>query len=232
MTTKKTKYSDLFKNVYYDKKNDLILYEYNDILQLDNGKEITHKNIKFKKAAINNYILNYLNSYNIPTNYVGILKRNIISFENFELLPICVKVINTVNKRIAKIFNLVEGSNLPFPIYEIYLNKDKQNIITESHILALNICNVNDAKAIVKIASKVNAVLKVFFERRNVILNEMICYFGVNDNKYFVVDDFTPISLRVTPLHQNELKFNPSKILKENYLLEYFDYFYNLILTK
>ncbi len=223
--------NSISKTILFEKKSNTVYYEYCDKLELDNNSMVTIKGAKFKLAAINNYILNYLTSYNISTNYIGIIKRNTLSFEKFELLPVCIKVINTVNKRIAKIFNLVEGTSIPFPVYEIYLVSDKNNLITESHLISLNICSVNDIKSITRIASKVNAVLKVFFERRNIVLNEMFCYFGKNEDKYFVVDDFTPLSLKVTPIHQNILKFNTSRIIKETHMNEYLEFFYNLITT-
>lgn len=231
MTQKKILYSNTSKDIYIEKKKNTVYYDYNDNIELDNNKIISIKGAKFKLAAINNFILSYLNSYNISTNYIGIIKRNIITFEQFELLPICIKIINTVNKKIGKIFNLVEGTNIPFPIYEIYLLNDKNNLVTESHLISLNICSVNDIKTVTRIASKVNAVLKVFFERRNALLNEMICYFGKYEDKYFVIDDFTPLSVRITPIYQNILNFNTLKITKDTHMEEYIEFFYKLITT-
>ena len=60
--------------------------------------------------------------------------------------------------------------------------------------------------------SKINAVLKSFFERRNLLLAEVCCIFGKNDEKIFLIGDFTPKSLKILPLDQESKWSDPYKL--------------------
>jgi len=74
----------------------------------------------------------------------------------------------------------------------------------------------------------VNAVLKAFFERRNETVAEVICSFGKYENKIFLVDDFTPMSLKVFPNGDNKKWSNPYKLTTSGEMRKYTDYLFNI----
>jgi phosphoribosylaminoimidazole-succinocarboxamide synthase len=77
--------------------------------------------------------------------------------------------------------------------------------------------------------SKINAVLKSFFERRNSLLAEVTCHFGKSEDKIFLVDDFTPASLKVLPLNQNDRYPDPYKFGTSAEIKQYTDHLFNLM---
>lgn len=229
MAKRKIIYSDTSKIITLDNKSNNIIYEFTNECLTDTKKVYTDKNLKYRLANISNFFFNYVNNYNVPTGYLGIIKRNVVSFDEHERLPISVKIVNRLNKKIAKIFQLMEGYNLSVPIYEYYYGDDKSNYVNDSHLVSLNICSNQDLKLIERLCSKLNAVMKFFFERRNAQLAEMQCYFGKKDDKIFIVDDFTPLSIRVFPLNITNTKFNPLRLNSDKDMNGYLEYFQTLI---
>ena len=67
-------------------------------------------------------------------------------------------------------------------------------------------------KLIIRICSKINAVLKSFFERRNEILAEISCHFGKHEDKVLLIGDFSPASLKFFPKDDSVKWVNPYKL--------------------
>ncbi len=85
-------------------------------------------------------------------------------------------------------------------------------------------------KLINRICSKVNAVLKSFFERRNFCLAEVTLGFGKHEDKIFLVDDFTPRSLKIIPSDKESKKYlDPYKLDTAAEVKNYTDHLLNLM---
>lgn len=83
-------------------------------------------------------------------------------------------------------------------------------------------------KIIYRICSKVNAVLKSFFERRNELLAEVSCFFGKADSKIFLVNDMTPNSIKLIPAIKENKWINPYKISTPAEIKKYTDVLFNM----
>ncbi len=202
---------------------------YSDFFAENSDKKIKGKDLGEKFAAINSFFLEYLKGYHIPTAYIRSQDKNSLKFIKHELFPFVVKIVNTVDKRTAKIFDRNEGDLLNLPIYEIHYGEDKDSLISESHLIAFDLCTTEEIKLINRICSKVNAVLKSFFERRNEILAEFTCYFGKNEDKLLLVNDFTPRSLIILPADKDEKFVDPYKITTSNEAKKYTEHLFNLM---
>ncbi len=215
---------EVSKKIFFFEEDNIICQIYTDHIQL-NKNEVSINGLGEKLKIINAFFLDYLNAYNVPTGYKSLSDEGII-FQKHNRYPFCIKIQNNVDRNNAKIFGLKEGNPLQTSIMEILYNSVHN--ITDSHILAFDICPFEDIKIIRRICSKVNVVLKSFFERRNLALSEVCCYFGNDENKIFLVDDFTPLSIKLKPV-SNGLFKDPYKNKSAQDISAYTEFFLNLI---
>jgi phosphoribosylaminoimidazole-succinocarboxamide synthase len=193
------------------------------------GKEIKPKDFGQKSAQLNVFFLDYLKEFHIPTAFVNRNSANSILNLKHRRIPFSIKILNTLDKRTAKIFNHKEGEILNLPIFEYHYGGNKDSIITESHIVAFDLCSIEDLRLMTRICSKINAVLRSFFERRNLILSELSCVFGKNSDKFFLVEDFSPQSLKVISLDKNLKLPDPYKLTTPSDVKKYSDFLINLL---
>jgi phosphoribosylaminoimidazole-succinocarboxamide synthase len=208
-------------------EQDTIVIEYPDYIEENSSKKIKCKNLGEKFAHINSFIFDYLKGYHIPVAFLKPGGHTALLFHKYDKFPFSVKILNTADKRIARIFSVKESTPLNIPIFEYHYGNGRDSCISENHLLSFDICSMEDLKLVNRICSKVNAVLKSFFERRNSSLIEITCYFGKSDDKVMVIDDFTPKSLKVMPVGEDH-NLDPHKFSSANEIKKYTDYLFNL----
>lgn len=223
-------YEDLLKkeNPVTDQPAQLI--EYHDYYSNGNDK-IKCKNLGEKFASINSYFLEFLREYHIPGAFLKLEGKNSLLLQKHEKFPFSVRILNIIDKRTSKIFDKKEFDSLMLPIFEFHHGNGKDSLISESHLIAFDLCNIEEIKIINRICSKINAVLKSFFERRNFLLAEVTCYFGKNEDKIFLIDDFTPPSLKVIPINKDNHFVDPYKFGTASEIKQYTDHLFNLMST-
>ncbi|MGD1007251.1 MAG: phosphoribosylaminoimidazolesuccinocarboxamide synthase [Ignavibacteriaceae bacterium] len=216
------------KDLFLDEK-DYFIIEYFDFLSVNGDKKVKIKSLGEKFASINSFFFEYLKEYHIPVAFVKNHNKTSLKFIKYKKFPFSIKILNIVDKRTAKIFNKKEGELLSLPVFEIHLGDGKDSLISESHLLAFDLCSTEDFKIINRICSKVNAVLKSFFERRGFLMAETKCSFGKFEEKIFIVDDFTPLSLKVIPLTKDNKGIDPYKFTTSAEIRHYTEHLYNLM---
>jgi phosphoribosylaminoimidazole-succinocarboxamide synthase len=216
------------KDMILDAK-DYFIIEYFDFLSMDGGKKVKIKSLGEKFASINSFFFEYLKEYHIPAAFVKNHDKSSLKFIKFKKFPFSIKILNIVDKRTSKIFNRKEGELLSIPVFEIHLSDCKDSLISESHLLAFDLCPTEDFKIIIRICSKINAVLKSFFERRGYLMAETKCNFGKYEDKIFVVDDFTPRSLKIIPLDKDSKGIDPYKFRTAAEIKHYTEHLYNMM---
>lgn len=221
-------FNDTVKSVVeYD--NHSILHQFSDTFSENGGPTIKCKGLGEKFVTINSFFLDYLKEYHLPVAFLKVQNKNSLRYFRHEKFQFYVKVLNICDKRTAKIFNKKEGALLSLPIYEYHFCNGKDSMISESHIVAFNLCSLDEILVINRICSKVNAVLKSFFERRNSTLGEVCCLFGKTENKIFLIDDFTPSSLKVIVNNKNHKSIDPYKLNSAPVLKNYTDLLQNFL---
>jgi len=208
-----------------------LLIEYPDFIIDEGNKKIRAKGLGEKFAAINSFFMDYLKEYHIPSSFVKNQSKSVLKHMSFEKLNFYIKILNVIDKRTAKIFAKKELEPLNIPIFEYHNNNGKDSLVSESHLIAFDFCNYEDLKLIGRICSKVNAVLKSFFERRNEILAEFKCYFGKHEDKIYVIEDFTPKSIKTFPIEKNNKSLDPYKLTTPKQLRKYTDHLFKLTST-
>lgn len=208
-----------------------IQIEFLDTVIIDKTK-LKIKDIGKKVTDLSTYFFEYLTGYQVPTAYVKRDAENIIKYVNYSEYPFIVKILNHSDKRIAKIFGIKENVELKLPVYEFRYGEAKDNIINESHLLSFDLCNSEDMKVILRISSKINAVLKSFFERRNEILTELDLRFAKFQDKIHLSGDFSPFVIKVYPVEQTSKWIDPNRMKTAAEIKKYTEFLHNIVSPK
>ncbi len=225
----RTLYEELHKKDLPLDTAEYFIYEYSDYYNDGSEKKIKSKDLGEKFASINAFFFDYLKEYHIPASFVKLIEKNSLKFIKNQQFPFLVKVLNITDKRTAKIFGDKEGKVLNLPLYEFHYGESRDSLISESHLISYSLCTNDELKLINRMCSKINAVLKSFFERRNLLLAEVCCIFGKNDEKIFLIGDFTPKSLKILPLDQESKWSDPYKLTNSSQIKNYTNQLYNLM---
>jgi phosphoribosylaminoimidazole-succinocarboxamide synthase len=208
------------------------LIEFEDIFYISTQKKVKIKDFGKKVASTNAFFFDYLKEYHIPTSFHLKDSDNSLKFQSSKEYPFRIKILNCADKRNAKIFKLKEGSELNLPIQEFHFGYEKESVVCESHLISFDLCSVEDLKLISRICSKINAVLKSFFERRNEIMAEISLYFGKIGDKVFLIGDFSPSSLKIFPKDETTKWINPYKLNKTSEVKKYTDHLFSIASVK
>jgi len=204
------------------------LIEYHDSYIISDDKKVKVKDIGKKVALTNAFFFDYLKEYHIPTAFLRKDGESALKFSTYQEYAFRIKILNTADKRNSKIFGMKEGTTLNLPIFEFHYGCGKESLISESHLIAFDLCNPEDMKLITRICSKINAVLKSFFERRNEILAEVCCHFGKHEDKVTLIGDFSPASLKIFPKDESVKWTNPYKLSTAAEVKKYTEHLFNI----
>lgn len=199
-----------------------------DFISNGKSKKIKCKDLGKNFAQINMYFLDYLKKYHVPVASVKLVDENIIKYLRYTEIEFSVRILNYVDKRTSKIFKKKENEILDLPVYEYHYGNESKNLVSESHLISFNLINFEKLKIINRICSKVNAVLRSYFERRGKFLGEVTCTFGEHTNKIYLVNDFTPISLKILNLNKDNNSIDPYKLDTPSSVRKYTDFIFNL----
>jgi len=214
-------------DIPFDEGNYQII-EYLDNYQIADGKKVKVKDLGKKVALTNAFFFDYLKEYHIPTTFLRKDGENSLKFTTYQEYPFRIKILNSANKRNAKIFGMKEGSELNLPVFEFHYGCGKESVISESHLISFDLCSPEDMKLITRICSKINAVLKSFFDRRNEILAEVCCHFGKHEEKVFFIGDFSPASIKIFPKDESVKWTNPYKLSSAAEVKRYTEHLFNI----
>ncbi|MDH3267755.1 MAG: hypothetical protein OEM46_02755 [Ignavibacteria bacterium] len=209
-------------------QQDFRLAEYYDYFITQKNNKVTTKNLGEKTALLNKYFFEYIKEYNIPCAYIKKEDKRKLQFLKFDEFPFRIKIINSADARTAKIFSIKAGSLLQLPILEYHYGDLKDSVITESHIISFNLCLYDELKIINRLCSKINAIVKSFFERRGLLLLELTCMFGKFESKIFLIDDFSPLSIKISSGKTEEKLPDPYKIETAAQMKKYSDFLLKL----
>lgn len=214
------------KNLPFDEHNYQII-EYDDYFYTERNKKVRVKDLGKKFSSINSFFYDYLKEYNIPCAYIKKTGNKSLLFVKYTPLSFTVKVLNSADKRISKIFSVKQGENLALPVIEYHFGNSKDSIISESHLISFNLCTYDDLKFINRLCSKINAVLRSFFERREETIAEFSCNFGKYEGKVYLTKDFSPLSLKIYRLNEDGKLPDPYKLETAGQMSKYTDHLYN-----
>lgn len=218
----------LKKDLPFDNQNYQI-FEYADLFHINSQKKVKIKDFGEKITKINSFFHDYLKEFHIPTAFIKKDDSVSLKFVKYDALPFQIKILNSADKRTAKIFSLKEGSPLELPVFEYHYRNHNDSLMSESHVIAFNMCNSEDLKMINRICSKINAVMKSFFERRNISMGELTCCFGKFEEKVYLTGSFSPDSLKLIPTAPNKKWKDAYKLTSASEIKYYTDQILNYL---
>jgi phosphoribosylaminoimidazole-succinocarboxamide synthase len=193
-------YEGKAKKLYATKDEQLLIQEFKDDLVIEHGKRKT----KFKgKGGINNafsvFMFEYLENYHIPTHFQKKLKKSTMIVKRMEMIPIEVAVRNLAAGAMCRRYNLEDGHQLDYPVIEHFLKDDSLSdpLVNDYHCFAFGLTTPDEMHAINRLASKVNAILRSFFQRRGIVLVDIKMEFGKQDGQIKLADEVSPDVMRL-----------------------------------
>ena len=214
-------------NLPFDEQN-YIMVGYPDHFISSQNKKIHVKNLGEIFAGINSFFYEYLKEYHIPCAFIKNHNKNSLVFLKFKQLPFFIKILNAADKRTSKIFSIKEGKPLELPVFEYHYGNYRDSVVSESHLISFDLCSNEDLKLISRISSKINAVIKAFFERRNEMVAEIVCSFGKYEGKLYLIDDFSPLSLKVFPNGNANKWSNPYQLHTSSEMRRYSNFLFDI----
>lgn len=193
-------YEGSAKRLYQTDRADLIVQEFNDEATTFNGKKRAKiKNKGIVSNQISSFLFEYLHGYHIPTHFVQQLSDYAMLVKRLEIIPIQVVIRNTAAGTLCTQYGMKEGLDLPHPIFEHYLKLDRSErpLLNEYHVFAIGLATPEELKLLNRMASKVNVVLKSFFERRGIRLVDCRLEFGRHNGQILLGDEISPDTCRL-----------------------------------
>jgi phosphoribosylaminoimidazole-succinocarboxamide synthase len=202
MTSKKKKkiYEGKAKALYETANPDQLVQEFKDDATAFNGtKKGRIKNKGAINCKISSHLFRYLESFNVPTHFISEGGENEMLIRRLHMIPLEVVMRNIAAGSLVKRGGMKEGQALDKPVLEYYLKDDAQKdpLIEVSYILANNLATPDELRIIGRLTSKVNAVLKSFFERRGLQLVDFKVEYGRVKNKILLADEISPDTCRL-----------------------------------
>jgi phosphoribosylaminoimidazole-succinocarboxamide synthase len=212
-------------NILFDTQNYQVI-EYDDYFYSNKNKKVRVRDLGKRFASINSFFFEYLKEYNIPCAYIKKTGDKSLLFVKHSPLSFKVKILNSADKRISKIFDIKRGEELTLPVIEYHYGDGKDSVISESHLIAFNLCTYDDLKFINRLCSKINAVVKSFFERREENIAEFSCSFGKYEGRVYLIDDFSSRSLKIFRNNEDGKFPDPYKLETAGQMNMYTDHLY------
>lgn len=218
------KAQDLFvegesKKLLKGDQEDQLVMEFLDTVPTDAKKKLTVRGKKLINTKISGYFFEYLLSYNVPTHYIKKIDDKSLLVKKLQMIPVELIIWNIATNGLSKRLGLVDGTTLESPVLEFYLKNEKLKnpLINEYHAYALGLCDRNDMSAILRIATKTNAVLRSFFQRKNLILVNFKLEFGKLGGQIILGDEITPDTFTVWgQIEENKIDKKGFVIIPEN----------------
>ncbi len=181
------------KILYSLPQDDILLVEFRPEVGVDGKKVFKIKSRPRIAVELQAFIFAYLETYQIPTHFFS-QNGSELFVKRLNIIPVEVTVRNFASQSFAKRFKHFKvKQQLEFPIFEYLLKDDAGEFFaTETHLYALQILTPDEFRTINRLASKIDAVMKSFFERRGFTLVDITMKFGKYKGVIMLGDEISP----------------------------------------
>jgi phosphoribosylaminoimidazole-succinocarboxamide synthase len=186
------------KILYSLPQDDILLTEFRQEIAVDGKKTFRVKDRPKIASELQAFIYAYLETYQIPTHFFSQSGGELL-IKRLNIIPLDVTVRNMASQAFAKRFKHFKSQQqLDFPIFEYVLRDDSgEFFVNDTHLYALQVLSPEDFRTISRLASKIDAVLKSFFERRGFTLVDITMRFGKYKGMIMLGDEISPENLTV-----------------------------------
>ncbi|MDH7516729.1 MAG: phosphoribosylaminoimidazolesuccinocarboxamide synthase [Bacteroidota bacterium] len=153
------------------------------------------------------HVFQYLQSFRIPTHFQRRYDQDRLLVGKLDMIPLAIVVRNIAAGSLCTRFDVPEGWELEVPVIElIYRNNQlKYPLVNETHLLAFGVSTPEEIRTTMRIATKTNAVLRSFMERRKLRLVDIWLEFGRRNGEILLGDAIVPDTMRLLDMGTNEL---------------------------
>ncbi len=171
--------------IFMEFKNDLALKDKKKPMKIRGKSQINN--------LVSSAIFQFLESYHVPTHFVGKLDDKIMVVKKLDMIPVDVVVRNISSESFSKTFKIPDGEALTVPIIEFYMKNEKLGnpFVNEYHLYAFGLSQQEEVKILQRSAAKVNALLKNFFDRRGYKLVQCRLEFGRYQNQILLGNEIS-----------------------------------------
>ncbi len=195
------------KKLYTTDNADQLVMEFLDEMVSEDGKKKAKVKDKGSiSTEISSFFFEYLENYNVPTHYIKKIDDSSLVVKKLEMIPIRLDIWNVATADLAKRFGFKENSSLDSPVIELYLKdaKLKNPMINEYHAFALGLCDRTEMSNILRMAAKINAVLKSYLVRKKLALVNFSLEFGKAGNQILLGDALTPDTFVIWEINDDD----------------------------
>lgn len=211
--------------VYATNNPDHSIILFKNVIAVGASKKKTVKNAGQHITSITKKLFKFLEGYHIHTYFEKTMKPDEILVKNLEMIPIQLIIWNYASGSLSKRYKIREGERLSAPVIEYYLNDGKARdvMINMDHICAFELAGQEDIETIDRVSRKANAILKSYFERRNIKLAHFALEFGRYHDKILIGNVISPLNCVLWDMQEDKLdmdryridKGDPSAIFQE-----------------
>ena len=183
-----------------DDENYLIAEFKDDLTAFDAKKRGFEKGKGALNCQISSQLFELLEKDGIATHYVKRLSDNEMLIKKVDMIAIEVVVRNIATGSLTKRLGIEDGVKLPFALVEFYYKNDALHdpLINDEHALILNLVeNESELEELKRLSREINALLKPFFDKRDLNLVDFKVEFGKDSSgKIVLADEISPDSCR------------------------------------
>jgi len=193
-------YEGKVKKVYEVDKDKCLIYFKDTATAFDATKKAEVEGKGILNNAISSLLFKLLEEKGVKTHFIERVSEREMLVWRAKRLDLEVVVRNITAGSICKRLGFKEGEKLKKPLVEFFYKNDQLHdpLICIEHAVLLNIADKRTLKDIVKIALKVNTILKSFFKSHGLLLVDFKLEFGrLPEGTLAVIDEISPDTCRL-----------------------------------
>lgn len=194
-------YEGKAKQLFETNEAGVLWVSYKDQATAGNGAK---KEAISGKGQLNNQItgrvFEQLQERGIPSHFIKELSKTEQLIKRVEMFALEVVVRNVSAGSFSKRLGVAEGQDLPFPVVEFYLKDDRLNdpLLTDDHVLALELADQDEVQELRKLAHQINHVLIDLFKEAGIRLVDFKLEFGKTaEGAIVLADEISPDTCRL-----------------------------------
>jgi phosphoribosylaminoimidazole-succinocarboxamide synthase len=193
-------YEGKAKIVYATQDADVVIQYFKDDATAFNAQK---RGTIVGKGVVNNrmsaVLFERLARARVPTHYLGAPSEREMVCRRLDIIQIETIVRNVVAGSLAKRTGLDEGVPIRRPIVELYYKSDPLGdpMINDDHVRMLKLATPAELAWIRRTALRVNAVLRPFLSRRQLLLVDFKLEFGRHRGRLWLGDEISPDTCRL-----------------------------------
>ena len=193
-------YEGKAKKVFATDDPEVLIVSYKDDATAFDGQK---KGSITGKGSINNrmsnFIMRYLEKYEISTHYVEELNDRETAVKKVSIIPLEVIIRNLSAGHFTSRYGVEEGIVFEEPIIEFSYKNDELHdpLLNDDHAVALKLASREEIETIRRNALKINALMKELLLRAGVTLVDFKLEFGrLSDGSIILADEISPDTCR------------------------------------